>query len=94
MIDTMYDPNYTNVILLSMPCTIHGFVVSDGFDFFTIVLNSRLSYEMQRQAYMHEVAHIENGDVTRMQDVNSDLLEDCGADVIEALRHKLAELYR
>ena len=55
----MYDPNYAKVILLDLPCAVHGFVVSDGFDFYTIVLNSRLSYEMQRQAYMHEVSHIE-----------------------------------
>ena len=52
----MYDPNYAKVILLDLPCAVHGFVVSDGFDFYTIVLNSRLSYEMQRQAYMHEVS--------------------------------------
>ena len=56
----MYDPNDAKVILLDLPCAVHGFVVSDGFDFYTIVLNSRLSYEMQRQAYMHEVSHIEN----------------------------------
>lgn len=61
----MYDPNYAKVILLDLPCAVHGFVVSDGFDFYTIVLNSRLSYEMQRQAYMHEVSHIENGDISR-----------------------------
>ena len=74
----MYDPNYAKVILLDLPCAVHGFVVSDGFDFYTIVLNSRLSYEMQRQAYMH--------------DINRDLMEDCGADIIEALRHQLCKV--
>ena len=87
----MYDPNNAKVILLDLPCAVHGFVVSDGFDFYTIVLNSRLSYEMQRQAYMHEVSHIENGDISRMQDINRDLMEDCGADIIEALRHQLCK---
>ena len=33
----MYDPNYAKVILLDLPCAVHGFVVSDGFDFYTIV---------------------------------------------------------
>ena len=88
----MYDPNYAKVILLDLPCAVHGFVVSDGFDFYTIVLNSRLSYEMQRQSYMHEVSHIENGDISRMQDINRDLMEDCGADIIEALRHQLCKV--
>ena len=87
----MYDPNYAKVILLYLPFAVHGFLVSDGFDFYTIVLNSRLSYEMQRQAYMHEVSHIENGDISRMQDINRDLMEDCGADIIEALRHQLCK---
>ena len=82
----MYDPNYAKVILLDLPCAVHGFVVSDGFDFYTIVLNSRLSYEMQRQAYMHEVSHIENGDISRMQDINRDLMEDCGAAALMPLK--------
>lgn len=40
---------------------------------------------------MHEVSHIENGDISRMQDINRDLMEDCGADIIEALRHQLCK---
>ena len=88
----MYDPNYAKVILLDLPCAVHGFVVSDGFDFYTIVLNSRLSYDMQRQAYMHEVSNIENGDISRMQYINRDLMQHCGADIIEALRHQLCKV--
>lgn len=56
----------TRVILDNLPHSIGAFVVCDGCDdFYTIVLNSRFSYEMQRQAYEHEMAHIINGDFNR-----------------------------
>ncbi len=84
----MYDPNYAKVIFLDLPCAVHGFVVSDGFDFYTIVLNSRLSYEMQRSLHARSFTyrkrrHIKDAGYQR------DLMEDCGADIIEALRHQL-----
>lgn len=87
----MYDPNYINVILSDLPSAVQGFVVCDGFDFYTIVLNSRLSYETQRKAYFHEISHIANGDFSRMQDINRDLSENNDADSIEAIRHGEAE---
>lgn len=63
-------------ILVDLPTTIHSFVRHiNGVD--TIVINSRLSVERQRECYIHEVSHIKNGD----------FYKDCSADVIESKRH-------
>jgi hypothetical protein len=50
----------------------------DADGFCTIVLNSRLSAEMQRKAYLHEIDHIKN----------DDLYSPLSADQIEAVRHE------
>lgn len=69
-----------NIIVTDLPHTIDGFtkktVASDG-DWYTIILNARLNNERQREAYEHEMEHIEAGDF--------DL--KCTADEIEKLRH-------
>ena len=48
-----------------LPCCIGGFVREtcepDG-DYYTIILNSRLSYEKQRATFAHEIEHIRNDD--------------------------------
>lgn len=68
-----------NVILADMPTSIPGYTVSNPDLTFTIVLNSRLNYERQLEAYKHEVNHIENGDFDRK----------CSADIIECYAHRL-----
>ncbi len=75
------------VIFQNMDVTIHAFTVCDESGFYTICLNPRLSYEMQAEAYDHELSHIRNGDFDRMQDVNRDLYEE-DVSVLEAKRHK------
>lgn len=77
------------VVLIDMPPAIHGFTVSDGFGFYTVVLNPRLSAEMQRMAYNHEISHIKNGDFDRMQDANRDMMDDMSIDQLEKIRHEL-----
>ena len=63
-----------------LPCKVKGLVREtcepDG-DYYTIVLNSRLSFEQQQKTYLHEVEHIENDDF-RKENVNE----------IEKIRHK------
>ncbi len=48
-----------------LPCRIGGLVREtcepDG-DYYTIIINSRLSYERQCDVYAHEMEHIENDD--------------------------------
>lgn len=64
-----------------LPCRVHGFVEKtcepDG-DYYTIVLNSRLSYEMLRGTYLHEMEHIDNDDFYSERSVAE----------IETIRHK------
>lgn len=66
------------VELIDLPCSIRSFVQMDAEGFFTIVLNSRLSFETLREAYLHEIDHIKN----------KDLYSPFTADQIEAIRHE------
>lgn len=66
------------VELIDLPCSIRSFVQMDAEGFFTIVLNSRLSFETQREAYLHEIDHIKN----------KDLYSSFTADQIEVIRHE------
>ena len=55
------------VVLKDLPVKIHGFVCL-GSDYEPIIIiNSRLSREQQQKAYMHELLHIQRGE---MFDIN------------------------
>lgn len=58
-----------NVRLLQLPVTIRGFVKENEDGTYTIVLNSRLSYEQNLKTYKHELSHITNNDFQK-HDVN------------------------
>jgi hypothetical protein len=48
---------------MNMPCKIKGYVAySSTDDYYTIVLNSRLSFFQNKQTFEHEMVHIKNGD--------------------------------
>lgn len=49
--------DYINVVLEDLPCSIRGFVLRQD-DYYTIVLNSRMSHDMQFKSYLHELEHI------------------------------------
>lgn len=54
--------NY-QTIYLNLPSKIRGFAVYNTCeDFYTIVLNSRLSYAQNIKTYFHELEHIKNDD--------------------------------
>lgn len=84
----MKELDCVRVVLMDMPASVHGFTVSDGFDYYTIVLNPRLSHQMQVETYAHELSHIINGDFSIMQNINRDMMECMSADQIENIRHK------
>ena len=65
------------VIYLDMPTTIRSYVISRN-DFFTIVLNSKLSCEQNAVSYEHELNHIKNGDYEKK----------CSVNMIEFMAHK------
>lgn len=67
----------TRVIYEDLPTTIGGCVKeTDGF--YTIILNSRMTYERNQETYRHEQRHIDNG--------NLDC--ECTADQIETEAHR------
>ncbi len=70
--------NTINIQYYDLPCSIRSFVSNSDMTY-TIVLNSRMAYEIQLLAYQHELVHIENGDYEKK----------CSADVIEMNTHKI-----
>ncbi len=69
--------NDIRTILANLPATIKGFVVVTDIDTYTIILNENLTREQNMMTYLHELKHIENGDLERT----------CSADIIEVLAH-------
>lgn len=71
--------NNVLVRLVDMPCSVRGCVVKDfdNEDYYTIVLNSRLSHEANLSSYQHEIEHISCDDFSC----------DLTADEIERIRH-------
>lgn len=51
-----------NVKFLDLPYRIHEFVVHNNDLSYTIVLNSRLSHEMNMKSYYHAMEHIKHDD--------------------------------
>lgn len=57
-------PNiYTNT--MDMDTCVHAFVRQTPTDDYVIIINSRLSDQAQREAFRHEMRHIENNDFER-----------------------------
>ena len=59
-------------ILLPLPTTIGGYTILKD-DFYTIVLNSNLSFEQNMESYNHELQHIKNRDFYKRS--SADLIE-------------------
>lgn len=60
-----------NTQLLDLPTTVKGLSRKNSDGSFTILLNSRLNCEQNHCTYLHELAHIKNGDF------ESELSVDC-----------------
>lgn len=68
------------VYVIDLPLSIHGATVytfDNGQEFYTILLNAQLSYEMLCRAYNHEIEHINNQDFDAI----------ASADSLESYRH-------
>lgn len=61
----MMIPDDYRIIFEDMPPRGAGFVREDPDGYYTIVLNSRLSYERQVEAAKHELRHIDHDDLER-----------------------------
>lgn len=56
-------------LLIDLPCDCRGCVVeTDGEP--CIVLNSRMSHEMNKKSYEHELRHIKNNDLFCDENIN------------------------
>ncbi|MDF2656364.1 MAG: hypothetical protein K0R19_2838 [Bacillota bacterium] len=64
---------YIGVHLVDLPHGVRGFTKKNKDGSYSIMINARLSSEMQIHTYDHEIRHIENGDYDNMADV--DLVE-------------------
>ena len=71
---------YIGVYLVDMPGAVKAFTVKNCDDSFSIFINAGLSDIMQREAYDHEIEHIDNGDYDQIYDV----------DDLERIRHKMS----
>lgn len=67
-----------NIYFLDMPCKIGATIILDEDSNYTIYVNSKLSFEKQRQSLLHELKHINN----------NDLFSNLSANDIEKLTHE------
>ena len=51
-----------NVQYLQLPCKIKAVSTKNNDDSYTVILNSKLSYEQHLESYIHELKHITNED--------------------------------
>ena len=61
---------YVGVYLVDLPHGIKGFTRKNDDGSYTMLINARLSSEMQIQTYDHEIRHIENGDYDRAKEID------------------------
>ena len=66
-----------NTVLADLPCRIKAYTIINKDMSYTIVINARMSYEMQLESYKHELGHIQRGDYEKK----------CSADLIEFYAH-------
>lgn len=75
--------DHIRVVLVDLPPRVHGATTccfgDDGIEYYIMFLNSRLSAEMQKETYNHELQHIYNRDFDNMFFI--------GIDGLEKLRH-------
>jgi Zn-dependent peptidase ImmA (M78 family) len=64
-------------IFKDLPTQIKALTIKNRDDSYTVILNSRLSYEQQRQSFLHELQHI----------TNYDLEKECDIDELEYMVH-------
>lgn len=62
--------DYIGVYLVDLPHTVRGNTRKNKDGSYTILINARMSSEMQIATYDHEIAHINNGDYDHQIDVN------------------------
>lgn len=73
----MIDYDMVRSVVVPMPLDVHSYVIKiDGF--YTIILNANLSDYKIREAYKHEIRHIDDGD----------LESECPVGMLEIHQHR------
>ena len=63
------DENF-NVVYLNLPYKVNGFTLYNASDdYYTIILNSRMSYDCWKKTFRHELQHITNDDFIKFKNV-------------------------
>ena len=58
------------VVYQNLPEKVNAFTMYHaGDDYYTIILNSRVSYDCAKRAFKHELKHIQNNDFVRFKNV-------------------------
>ena len=70
---------YIGVYLVDLPTAIRGFTVRNADDSYSIFINAGMSDVMQRDAYDHEIEHINNHDFDNIYDIG----------YLESIRHSV-----
>lgn len=59
------------VVYQNLPYKVNAFTMYNACDnFYTIVINSRISHSSAKRAFLHEIEHINRGDFHSNKDVN------------------------
>lgn len=58
------------VRIVNLPATIKAFTIPDEDGNYNIYISGSLAYEEQKKAYMHEMQHINDGDLDNIIDIN------------------------
>lgn len=64
-------------VLADLPISVKAYTIRKD-DFYTIVINARLSHDQQKESCQHELNHIKNGDFSKQ----------CNVGIIEMFAHK------
>ena len=67
--------NIINLQYINMPPGMHGATTKNEDGSFTVFLDPRDSDETQREGYLHELEHIDRGDLDNRQDKNIGQIE-------------------
>lgn len=58
------------VVYKNLPEKVNGFTMYHACDdFYTIILNSRVSYDCAKRTFKHELKHIQNNDFIKFKNV-------------------------
>lgn len=62
---------YIGVYLVDLPHGVRGYTIRNDDGSHSVIINARMSCEMQIETYNHEIAHIDSEDFSLCDEINS-----------------------